>query len=123
VINVIGGGSPVGTVIEYGRLGQDASLSIDQMTQRASTFAGPYGYDPRPTLAGLRVPVLWIFGGLDRSTPTQLDIARLEQLGNAGFTVRLFPRMNHDMVDADTGTFPATLFPEVIAWARARMGG
>lgn len=55
--------------------------------------------------------------------PNTPGLARLEQLRNPGFTVRLFPRMNHDLVDTDTGTFPATLFPEVIAWARARMGG
>jgi pimeloyl-ACP methyl ester carboxylesterase len=117
VICVLGGGSPVGTVIEYGRLGQDASLSIDEITRRASTFAGPFGYDPLPTITALTRPVLWIYGGQDRSTPTQLDVARLAQLKKSNFTVKVFPTMNHDMVDATTGAFPATLFPEVFAWS------
>ena len=122
VINVNGGGSPVGTVIEYGRQAQNQSLSIAELTQRAGAYAGPFGYDPRTMLAALRVPVLWIFGGQDRSTPTQLDIPRIEQLQNANFTVKLFPRMNHDMLDVDTGAFPVTLFPEVFAWSGPHLG-
>jgi len=120
IICVLGGGSPVGTVIEYGRVGEDASLSIDEVTRRVSSFAGPFGYDPRATLTSLRVPTLWLFGGQDRRTPSQLDIPRLEQMQNANFTIKLYPRMNHDMVDVDTGSFPAALFPDVLAWTAAR---
>jgi pimeloyl-ACP methyl ester carboxylesterase len=123
VICVNGGGSPVGTVIEYERLGRNASVPIDELIRQASAFSGPYGYDPLPTLASLHTDVLWIFGGQDRNTPSQLDIARLEQLQNSAFTIKLFPRMNHDMIDVDTGAFPATLFPEVYAWAGPRIAG
>ncbi|MGH7467781.1 MAG: alpha/beta hydrolase family protein [Longimicrobiales bacterium] len=122
IICVSGGGSPVGTVIEYGRLGQDAALSIDELTRRVTTFAGPFGYDPRSTLAALRLPVLWIYGGQDRFTPSQLDIPRIQQLQNSNFTVKLYPRMTHDMVELETGTFPATLFPDVFEWAGPRLG-
>ena len=122
VVCVLGGGSPVGTVIEYGRIGQDASLSIDEMARRASTYQGPFGYDPQPTLTALSTPVLWLYGGQDRSTPTQLDIPRLAALKKSNFTVKLYPRMNHDMVDVDTGTFPATLFPDVFTWAGPMLG-
>ncbi|MGH7460796.1 MAG: alpha/beta hydrolase family protein, partial [Longimicrobiales bacterium] len=120
MICVMGGGRPVGTVIEYGRVGADASLSIDEVTRRVSSSAGPFGYDPRATLTALHVPTLWIYGGQDRRTPSQLDIPRLEQLQNANFTIKLYPRMNHDMLDVDTGVFPATLFPDVLAWTAAR---
>jgi dienelactone hydrolase len=121
LICVMGGGSPVGTVIEYGRQGQDASLSIDEITRRAAAFAGPFGYDPRATVSALRVPALWIYGGQDRSTPTQLDMPRLAQLQNSNITVNLYPRMNHDMIDIDTGAFPGSLFPDVLAWASPRI--
>jgi len=123
IICVNGGGSPVGTVIEYERIGRNAALSIDEMIRQAAAFAGPFGYDPLPVLTALRTHALWIYGGQDRFTPTALDIARLEQMQNPAFTVRLFPRMNRDMIDVDTGAFPSTLFPEVFAWASARIAG
>jgi pimeloyl-ACP methyl ester carboxylesterase len=122
IICVMGGGSPVGTVIEYGRLGRDNSLSIDEITRRASTFAGPFGYDPASTIAGLRLPALWLYGGQDRSTPTQLDMPRLRQLNKSNFTLKLFPRMNHDMLDIDTNAIPATFLPEVLGWAGPLLG-
>jgi dienelactone hydrolase len=121
-ICVLGGGSPVGTVIEYGRIGQDASLSVDEMTKRVSSFAGPFGYDPLPTITALRIPVLWLYGGQDRFTPSQLDIARLQQLKKSTFTVKLYPRMNHDLQDVDTNAFPATLFADVFTWSTPFLG-
>ncbi|MEW5916082.1 MAG: alpha/beta fold hydrolase [Gemmatimonadota bacterium] len=117
IINVSGGGSPVGTVIEYERQGRDASLSIAEITSRAAAYTGPFGYDPIETLRSLTIPVLWIYGGQDRNTPSTLDIARLQQLNKQNFTTRLYPRMNHDMRDVDTNTYPAMLFPEMLAWA------
>jgi dienelactone hydrolase len=121
-ICVMGGGSPVGTVIEYGRIGQDQSLSIDEMTKRAAAFTGPFGYDPLPTITALTTPVLWIYGGQDRFTPSQLDMPRINQLKKGNFTVKLFPDMTHDMVDKGTGVFPPTLFPEVFAWSTQFLG-
>jgi hypothetical protein len=56
-----------------------------------------------------------------RFTPSQLDVARIEQMQKDSFTVKLFARMNHDLVDIDTGTFPTDLFPGVFTWAGARM--
>jgi pimeloyl-ACP methyl ester carboxylesterase len=123
VICINGGGSPVGTVIAYGLHGRDTSLSIDEITRRASEFGGPFGYDPLATLASLRTPVLWVYGGQDRNTPAQLDMARLEQLGNSVFTIRFYPRMNHDMIDVDTGAFPDRLFPDIEAWAGPLIAG
>jgi pimeloyl-ACP methyl ester carboxylesterase len=120
IICVAGGGSPVGTVIEYERQGRDASVSIETLTQRLSTFGGPFGYDPQSTISSLRIPALWIYGGLDRNTPTFLDIPRLEAIRasqSSDSTIAMYPRMNHDMIDVDIGGPPPALFPEMIAWA------
>ena len=121
-ICVMGGGSPVGTVIEYGRIGQDQSLTIDEMTKRAAAYTGPFGYDPLPTLARLSTPVLWLYGGQDRFTPSQLDMARIKQLQKSNFTVKFFPDMTHDMVDKSTGQVPATFYPDVLSWATPFLG-
>jgi len=125
VINVMGGGSPVGTVIEFERLGRDASRTVQEMLQGVASYAGPFGYDPQPTLEALGVPVLWIFGGLDRNTPSALDAPRLETIRQSrgkDFTIKVYPNMTHDMREATTGSHPATLFPDVFAWAAPRLG-
>ncbi len=125
VVAVVGGASPVGTVVEYERIARDSSLSIATATQRATEYAGPAGYDPIPVLSTLHLPMYWILGGLDRHTPTELALSALDAVATSGtsdITVRTFPRMNHEMLDIDTGTFPATLFPELFTWAAARLG-
>jgi hypothetical protein len=125
IVNVSGGGSPVGTSDHFDDLADDPSKTIDELTAALQTFAGPFGYDPRPTLAALTVPVLWIFGGLDRSNPTFYDIGEVEKIKQSqsrDFTIKLFPRMNHDMIDVDTSTFPADLFPAVFQFVGARLG-
>lgn len=120
IICVAGGGSPVGTVIEYERQARDASLTIETLTERLRTYTGPFGYDPLATISSLKVPALWIYGGLDRNTPTFLDIPRLEAIKtgqSSDFTITMYPRMNHDMVDIDVGGPPPALFPAMIGWA------
>jgi hypothetical protein len=126
VIAVVGGGSPVGTVIEYERQLRDASVSISEGMRRATLPGVVKGYDPAPVLRVLKVPVYWIFGGEDRNTPTNLDIPRLEALRaatGADFTIRRYDRMNHNLTDLSTGTYPVTLFPDLFAWASARITG
>ena len=126
VINVSGGGSPVGTSDYYdGLAAAEPTASIEDLTARLDAFAGPFGYDPRPTLAAVNVPILWLFGGLDRSNPSLYDIAqveRIKQLNGKDFTVELFPRMNHEMIDVDTNQIPADLMPKVATFVAARFG-
>jgi dienelactone hydrolase len=40
----------------------------------------PSGFDPRPFLARLAIPALWIYGDSDRNVPTSLCVEALEQL-------------------------------------------
>lgn len=125
VIAVNGGVNPVGTVVEYERIARDASLSVGEATQRVASYNGPLGYDPQPTLAALRTPVYWIFGGLDRNTPTQLAVPRLQAIAQPGindFTIHVYPQMTHDMVDAGTSLPPPTLYPELLQWAAPKLG-
>jgi dienelactone hydrolase len=41
---------------------------------------GAGGFDPRPHLAKLTIPVFWVFGDDDRNVPTQLSVERLQAL-------------------------------------------
>jgi pimeloyl-ACP methyl ester carboxylesterase len=64
-------------------------------------------YDPAPTLERIRVPVLAIFGTLDRKTPFRESAAGFERClsgrPDADLTIRFFPGANHGLRVAQTG--------------------
>lgn len=63
-------------------------------------------YDPAPTLATLRVPVLALNGSLDVQVPAKEDLAaaRVALKNNPNATVVELPGMNHLLEDAKTGS-------------------
>jgi dienelactone hydrolase len=89
---------------------------------------GPSGFDPKPWIAKLRIPVLWLYGGLDRNQPTALDVKVLEQLdatGHHDFSWHVYPHGNHGIFDVKTGLsseletspgMPARFFRDLTAW-------
>jgi pimeloyl-ACP methyl ester carboxylesterase len=105
------------------------SLSDDEITARVEQ-AGPGGIDPLPWIRALRVPALWLYGGLDRHISTELSMRRLRPLlGQDGrdFSAEVFPHANHALVETRTGltsemlassTFAPGLFSAVADWLR-----
>jgi uncharacterized protein len=63
-------------------------------------------YDPAPTLASLKVPVLALNGSLDVQVPAQEDLAAAREAlkSNPKATVIELPGMNHLLQDAKTGS-------------------
>jgi dienelactone hydrolase/tetratricopeptide (TPR) repeat protein len=63
------------------------------------------GFDPAPYLERMRIPTLWLYGGLDQSIPAEPSIAVLQRLERQGhpFTIKLFPRASHQMLESVTG--------------------
>jgi uncharacterized protein len=63
-------------------------------------------YDPAPTLASLKVPVLALNGSLDVQVPAQEDLAAAREAlkNNPQATVIELPGMNHLLQDAKTGS-------------------
>src|SRR5213076_2227429 len=100
---------------------------IDQEVLRR----GPGGVDPIPWIRKLRIPTLWLYGGLDKSIPDRLSVRRLEPIAREpgrDFTVAVFPHANHALVETQTGLtsemlrsdrFAPGLFPRVAAWLAA----
>jgi uncharacterized protein len=92
---------------------------------------GPSGVDPMPWIRSLRIPALWLYGGLDKHIPTRLSVRLLTPLlGEPGrdFAVLVFPKANHALVETETGltaemrrssTYAPGLFPGVAEWLRA----
>lgn len=65
------------------------------------------GYDPRPTLMKVRVPVLAINGGKDLQVPPKEDLEGIESAlkdgGNRDFKIVLLPGLNHLFQTTATG--------------------
>jgi len=63
-------------------------------------------YDPAPTLASLKVPVLALNGSLDVQVPANENVAAARDAlkGNPNATVIELPGMNHLLQDAKTGS-------------------
>jgi len=89
-------------------------------------------YDPVPTVAGLDVPSLWIFGGEDHSMPTYWSIDRLVPLRAAGRPVEilLYPEADHGILrfdEAEDGTrrmlgYEPGYMATQVAWLRFQSG-
>jgi len=63
--------------------------------------AGPSGFDPLPYIKKMQTPGLWLYGGGDKSIPTDRCVAILEELKATGkkFTTVVFPDAGHGLVD------------------------
>ncbi len=93
--------------------------------------AGRGGVDPLPWIRALRIPGLWLYGGLDHVVPPRLSAARLAPLvaePGRDFTVATFPHANHALVETRSGLtsemlrsdrYARGLFARVGSWLRA----
>jgi len=114
-----GATNTVGISDYYDLLADDLSLSIEEIIAMLPDFSGVHGFDPLPHLEALTSPGLWIYGGMDRSNPTQADIAVLEKLITdlgKDFTILLFPFSNHDLIDVRTNELDAELIQSLLEW-------
>jgi pimeloyl-ACP methyl ester carboxylesterase len=72
----------------------------------------PSGFDPAPYIQRMQTPGLWLYGGADKSIPTDRCVAVLNRLRHGKrFTVIVFPGAGHGLVDRvpTAPAAPATL--------------
>jgi pimeloyl-ACP methyl ester carboxylesterase len=102
MIMLVGPTVSTGEEIFYSRLVEQGEESPEEGYRRLPSFTGERGFDPRPVLAALDVPGLWLLGGRDRSIPTPATVAILDELIAAGrpFTRVVFPEHGHDLSGA-----------------------
>jgi hypothetical protein len=65
----------------------------------------PLGYDPRPVLQNLKIPVLWIFGLYDGVIPGRASIDQIGKLNKAGklnHHIHILPFGNHNFQNVFT---------------------
>ncbi len=68
---------------------EPAGEPVDQMLAQVRAAGG--GYDPRPALAGIGIPVLWLLGANDRTVPTTVCVEILDSMAKPNFTITLLP--------------------------------
>jgi len=112
--------------------GEQPPTLTEEEVDAAVLAAGPGGVDPIPWVRALRMPMLWVYGGLDQHIPPRLSARRLAPIASEpgrDFTVETFPRANHALVETQTGltaemlrsdTFAPGLFGRVRDWLAER---
>jgi dipeptidyl aminopeptidase/acylaminoacyl peptidase len=123
----------VGRQLAYDALTKDGLVAPDD-AQIRSTLAGvpDSGYDPRPDLAALRIPVLWQQGAADRrmyTSETLASLSAIESTGAHSFTVHVYPGGAHSLRLTADGTlaeektsfgFVPGVFQDLADWLRRR---
>ena len=79
---------------------------VQEADAYAMDYKGEVGFDPRPVLEKLTIPVLWIFGLYDHVIPTNLSIDRIgeyQRVGKTNFEIHVLPFADHNFVNVFTG--------------------
>ncbi len=102
--------------------GEDAAspppLTIEKRAEITRQLR-PSGFDPVPLLERMTVPGVWVYGRQDRSQPAEKSAATLERLRQTrgkDFTVVLFPRAGHGLLD-NPPSDPRAM-PTLLAWIK-----
>lgn len=69
---------------------------------RAVDTATPSGFDPRPSLGTLNIPIRWMLGAWDNSIPVEKSARIVDSLARLGkpYRVMVFPEANHGLMIA-----------------------
>ena len=66
-----------------------------------------FSYDPLPALERVTCPALFVFGSVDSNMPVDASIplmkGALKRAGNRDYTIRVFPRGRHDLIEGING--------------------
>jgi uncharacterized protein len=122
----------VGRQLAYSALTKDGAVDpTDDQIHAALQGVPDSGFDPRPALAGLTIPVLWQLGTVDKRmyTPETLsNLAAITADGLHHFTIRLYSggahslRSTADGLIAEEQTSPGFVpgvFTDLAAWLRS----
>ena len=82
---------------------EDGPLTAEKKAEATQKLqeAGPSGFDPAPLIEQMSTPGLWLYGGADKSIPTDRSVEILTRMKRAGkdFTIVVFPNAGHGLVD------------------------
>lgn len=123
----------VGRQLAYSGVTREGAVDpTDEQIHAALDNAPDSGFDPRPILAALRIPLLWQLGSVDKRmyTPETLaNLAAIQASGEHDFTIHVYPGGAHSLRETAHGTiaeertspgFVPGVFPDLAAWLRRR---
>jgi hypothetical protein len=122
---------PVGRQLAYSALTHGGSAAPSQDRIDATLANAPdTGFDPRPALASLHIPVLWQLGSLDRRMYTPEAVEDIDAITGHDFTVHVYDGGAHSLRLTEHGTsaeestspgFAVGVFGDLAAWLRSRV--
>ncbi|WP_293390995.1 alpha/beta hydrolase [Phenylobacterium sp. RIFCSPHIGHO2_01_FULL_69_31] len=88
----------------------------------AFDFPIDFTYEPRPALAGLWAPSLWILAGRDTEAPHESTRAVLRQLHAQGspIDIAIFPQADHGMIEREAGRVSPGYYDLLADWISTR---
>jgi pimeloyl-ACP methyl ester carboxylesterase len=103
-----------------GDVGCTPSGNPAALVSRLVREAKPSEFDPRPYLARLDIPVLWLYGANDMSQPVEKDLTVLRPLVQRGkeFEIAVFPDTDHALLQCGGGAFVPELASTMHRWLR-----
>jgi dienelactone hydrolase len=95
-VNVVGSVVPTGRNIVWENL---RDRPIEEAYAQFSTFEGPVGWDPQPSLRATQAPAIWLLAGDDRLVPTRVCLPIIEALKADGhrFSVHTYAGLGHEL--------------------------
>lgn len=106
-----GGVIPVGQQVRFEEAARVEDAPYPDAERAAANYTGPLGFDQRPLLRDLGIPLLYLWGESDTAIPLTPNEAQLSELKTAGVdaTQILYPDADHLLEDAD-------YWPDVADW-------
>lgn len=118
VINIVGGATSVKESDFYDHI-TDLNVPMDQAQQLISNLSKDNSYQPQLALETVQQPILWLYGEMDDSHPTAVDVMRLLTIQtkfNKDFTIKVYGQTNHQMVNQTTGEMDKGWMKDIPAW-------
>lgn len=81
------------------------TLSESEMDARVRSLQST-GYDPRPVLAAIALPILWLNGAADRQVPTTVNAEILRSYHRDNWDIEVLPRVDHGLFENPSGLTP-----------------
>ncbi|HEY3185267.1 MAG TPA: alpha/beta hydrolase [Gaiellaceae bacterium] len=79
-------------------------------------LGAPTGFDPKPYLMQMTVPGLWLYGGQDKSIPSDRSARILRRVRPHGLQIVVFPKAGHGLLDVPPSDKRA--LPTLVAWVQ-----